>query len=172
MTTLSPADFDVARRKRPARRCGNIILLLAALVSVGCQKAEKRPEPVVERFLHAMNDKDVNVMLTCIDPRQERMFRASFRLVEKFTGGRLPVEDLLELLPGLYQLFRDKVAADVRVGQFQVYRAKLTGQDGEVPVWLTEIRRAADEQKDTECRLLFRVRQFDEGWRIVGIERH
>jgi hypothetical protein len=139
--------------------------------SVACRKEESGPEPVVERFLQALNDKDLNVMLGCIDPRQERMFRASFRLVEKFTGGKLPVEDLLDLLPGLYQIFQDKLATDFSFRNVQVYRAKANGGNIDVPVILTASTRNGSTQQDQVQRVRFVLHQFEEGWRIVGIQR-
>lgn len=170
-TTRLVAIFREPHRSLVTIGCWFLCLLLLSVVAGGCQKERKaRPEPVVERFLRAVNDKDINVMLTCVDPRQERMFRASFRLVEKFTGGRLPVEDLLELLPGLYQLLRDNTGFDVGISRFQVYRAKLTGPDTLVPVWLTEVRRPGDVQQPTTIRVGFHVHEFEEGWRIVGID--
>ena len=138
---------------------------------VGCQSTGHAPEPVVERFLRAVNDKDLNTILTCIDPRQERMFRASFRLLEKFTGGKLPVEDLLELVPGLYQILQNKLAADFSFRNVQVYRAKTNGGDTEVPVLLTTSTRTGAAQQDQVQRVRFILREFEEGWRIVGIQQ-
>jgi hypothetical protein len=138
---------------------------------VACRKEEGGPEPVVECFLQALNAKDVNVVLGCIDPRQERMFRASFRLVEKFTGGKLPVEDLLELVPGLYQILQNKLAADFSFRNVQVYRAKTNGGDTEVPVLLTTSTRTGAAQQDQVQRVRFILREFEEGWRIVGIQQ-
>lgn len=140
-----------------------------ALGCATCSPAKKGPEPVVERFLRAINGKDLNVMLTCIDPSQERMFRASFRLVEKFTGGRLPVEDLLELVPGLYQILQDKLANDFVISSFQVYRAKINGAEAEVPVILTASTRYGSVRKDEQQRLHFTLHEFEEGWRITKI---
>jgi hypothetical protein len=99
------------------------------------------------------------------------MFRASFRLVEKFTGGKLPVEDLLDLLPGLYQIFQDKLATDFSFRNVQVYRAKANGGNIDVPVILTASTRNGSTQQDQVQRVRFVLHQFEEGWRIVGIQR-
>ena len=148
-----------------------VAAVVVGLGSASCGKQQSRPEPVVERVLQALNDKDVKVILACIDPRQERMFQASFRLVEKFTGGKLPVEDLLELVPGLYQILQDKLATDFSFRNVQVYRAKTNGADTEVPVQLTSSTRTAAAQQDQVQRVVFVLREFEEGWRIVGIHR-
>lgn len=146
-----------------------VAVAILALTSVACNNTAKGPEPVVERFLRSVNDKDLNVMLSCIDPRQERMFRASFRLVEKITGGNLPVQDLLELVPGLYQIFRNNLDADFSVQDFHVYRAKVDGDEAEVPIILTVFTRSGAITKAEKLRLHFTMHRFDADWRIVGI---
>lgn len=172
-TTMSlwpRSDISAVRTSRVGGgHIGGVAIIFVMMAVASCSSARKGPEPVVERFVQSINDKDVKVMLTCIDPRQERLFRASFRLVEKFTGGRLPVEDLLELVPGLYQIFRSDLASDFSIQNSQVYRAKMNGADAEVPVLLTTSFRANGIQKDEKLRLHVVLRQFEEGWRIVGI---
>lgn len=149
------------------RRLGSACLWMMLLLTA-CT-GDQGPEPVVERFIQTVNDKDVNNLLSCVDPRQERMLRASFRLVENFTGGALPVEDLLELLPGLYQLLRNDLRADVTLQDIQVFRAIVNGDESEVPVMLTASARSARDQTNEQLRLRFKLRRFEEGWRIVGI---
>ena len=148
--------------------CG---LLFAAyfLMSVGCTSTP-RPETTVKHFLKAFNEKDVNVLLTCVDPKQERMFRASFRLIERLTGGRLPVEDLLELVPGMYQMFQSQVSEDVKFLDVHVGRGRVSGEDAEVPVSLTVLARSRGLENSQQQELRFALRRFHEGWRIVGIE--
>jgi len=139
------------------------------LVSVGCTSAP-RPEATVKRFLRAFNDKDLNVLLTCVDPKQERMFRASFRLLEKLTGGRLPMDDLLEMVPGMYQTFQSQVSEDIKFRDVHVGKGRSNGEDADVPVSLTVLARSQGLDKAQQQDLRFTVRRFDEGWRIVGIQ--
>jgi len=109
-------------------------------------------------------------MLGCVDPKQERMFRASFRIVEKVTGGRLPLEDLLEMVPGLLQLFQDKLGEDFGFRDVQVRRGTVKGEESEVLVVLTLWQRSRGSEKADRRVLWFALRQFDDvGWRITGI---
>jgi hypothetical protein len=133
--------------------CG---LLFAAyfLMSVGCASAP-RPEATVKRFLQAFNDKDLNVLLTCVDPKQERMFRASLRLIEKLTGGRLPVEDLLELVPGMYQMLQSQVSEDVNFRDVHIGRGRVSGEDAGVPVSLKVWARSRGSENTQQQELRF-----------------
>jgi len=138
-------------------------------MSVGCTSAP-RPESTVKHFLQAVNDKDLNVLLTCVDPKQERMFRASLRLIEKLTGGRLPVEDLLELVPGMYQMLQSQVSEDIKFRNVYVGRGRVSGEDAEVPVSLEVWARSRGVENTQRQELRFALRRFDAGWRIVGIQ--
>jgi hypothetical protein len=124
----------------------------------------------VTRFLQAFNDKDLNVLLTCVEPKQERMFRASFRIIEDLTGGRLPVEDLLELVPGMYQMLQSQVSEDINFRDVHVGKERIRGEDAEVPVSLTVSARSRGLENKQQQDLRFALRRFDEGWRIVGIQ--
>jgi len=124
----------------------------------------------VRHFLRAFNDKDLNVLLTCVDPKQERMFRASFRLIEKFTRGRLPVEDLLELVPGIYQMLQSHASEDINFRDVHVGKGRISGEDAEVPVSLTVSARSRGLENTQQQDLRFALRRFDEGWRIIGIQ--
>ena len=148
--------------------CG-CLFAVYSLMSVGCTSAP-RPESTVKHFLQAFNDKDLNVLLTCVDPKQERMFRASLRLIERLTGGRLPVEDLLELVPGMYQMLQSQVSEDVNFRDVHVGRGQLSGEDAEVPVSLTVWTKSRGLQNTQQQELRFALRRFDVGWRIVGIQ--
>jgi hypothetical protein len=125
----------------------------------------------VKRFLRAINDKDLNLLLTCVDAKQERMFRASLRLIEKFTGGRLPVDDLLELVPGLYQLLQDRASEDINVRVVRVGKGRVTGEAAEVPATLIVSTTSRGLENAQEHILRFMLRRFKEGWRIVGIQK-
>ena len=148
--------------------CG-LLLAVYFLMSVGCTSAP-RPEVTVRQFLKAFNEKDLNRLLTCVDPKQERMFRASFRLIERLTGGRLPVEDLLELVPGMYQMLESRVSEDVKFRDVRVGRGRISAEDAEVPVSLTVLTRSRGLENSQQQELRFALRRFHEGWRIVGIE--
>ena len=129
-----------------------------------------RPENTVGRFFRSMNDKDVNSLLRCIDPRQERMYRASFRMIERFSRGRIPVEDMLELVPGLYQLFQEQITEDFKFRDLRIGSARLSGGDATVPATVTVVTKTRGSGQAQSQNIIFTLRRFDEGWRIIGIK--
>jgi hypothetical protein len=96
------------------------------------------------------------------------MFRAGLRIIERLTGGRLPVEDLLELVPGLYQMLQSRVSEDFSFRDVQVGRGRVSGKEAEVPVSLTVLAKSRGLENTQQQDLRFALRRFDEGWRIVG----
>lgn len=143
--------------------------VVLCLISAGCTPAP-RPEATVKRFLQAFNDKDLNTLLTCVDPKQERMFRASFRVLEKLTGGRLPIEDLLETIPGMYQMFQSQISEDVNFQDVHIGRERLNRESAEVPVSMITLVRSRGVETAQPLQLRFVLRRFEEGWRVVGIQ--
>src|SRR5690606_33688612 len=110
--SISALNVNFPKPLRASRVGARALLLLVAVQGISACASGPRPENTVTRFLHAFNDKDMNVMLTCVDPRQERLFRGTFHLIERFTG--FPVEDVLDVVPGLAQLVPQQQMDDVR----------------------------------------------------------
>lgn len=119
--------------------------------------------------MRAVNDKDVNTLLACVDPRQERLFRSTFRLVEKFTGGGVPIEDLLEMVPGLYQRLGQHLQEDLLFDRINVGRSLVSGDEADVPVTWEAVQRSGSRKARSTQSFVFRLRRFEEGWRITGI---
>ena|SRR5437879_1971964 len=98
------------------------------------------------------------------------MLRASLRLIERLTGGRLPVEDLLELVPGMYQMLQSRVSEDINFRDVHVGKGRVSGGEANVPVSLTVSTKSRGLENTQQQNLRFALRRFDGGWRIVGIQ--
>jgi hypothetical protein len=156
-------------RKSPGR-LAQPALLIWLMTALACSGGSK-PRRTVERFLQAFNDKDVNALLTCIDPKQERLFRASFRIIEKVTGGRLPLEDIFEAIPVLYQQFQGMLPQDLRFTDISLGDAQVGGDDAQINVTMTLVARAEGSEMIHKQTMVFSLRRFEEeGWRITGVQ--
>ena len=109
-----------------------VSLCVLVLLMSGCSGGNRGPDRTVRRFFRAMNEKDVNQLLSCVDPKQERLLRATFRLVEKTIG--LPVEGLLKMLPGLHQAFGEHMPEDFRFTNVRVQSRYLSGNTARLTV--------------------------------------
>lgn len=144
-------------------------LIFASLGLWSCQPASG-PDRTVRKFVKAMNDKDVNVLLTCVDPKQERMFRAAFRIAEKISGYRFPVEDLLEILPGLNQLLGDQLQEDFSFSEMRILARSVSGGTARLTASVTSVIKSQGTRRSQTDNIEFVLRQFEEeGWRIVEI---
>lgn len=142
-------------------------LLLSLLLLLACGGGSG-PDRTIRRFFRAMNEKDVNQFLSCIDLRQERMMRAAFRLVEKATG--FPVDDLFELLPGLHQAFGDQLQEDFRFSNIRIRSREIAGHTARLLVSVQSTYRSGDLCSTRTEDLEFTLMRFDEaGWRITAI---
>jgi hypothetical protein len=153
-------------------RTDRIALLLLSIailsVAVSCRRHERGPELAVRRFFRAMNEKDVNQLLSCVDPRQERMFKATFRLVEKATG--FPLDDVLELLPGLHQAFGSEMPEDIHFTRIRVRSREHFGTKARLRVTVRSTYRARGMVSAQDESFEFTLEYFREhGWRIVSM---
>jgi len=154
---------------RASRVGARALLLLVAVQGISACASGPRPENTVTRFLHAFNDKDMNVMLTCVDPRQERLFRGTFHLIERFTG--FPVEDVLDVVPGLAQLVPQQQMDDVRFSDVRFVDRRVEAGEAEVTVSMTVEERRHGISSSTPATVRFSLQYFEEdGWRIVGAD--
>lgn len=142
---------------------GSLLLLVLA-----CGGADRGPDRIVRRFFRALNDRDVNQVLSCVDPRQERLLRATFRLVEKATG--LPVDDILEMLPGLHQAFGDQIREDFRFTNIRIHSRSVAGNTARLVVSVKSSYRSGTFVTERLEHFEFTLEKFDEaGWRIVAV---
>jgi hypothetical protein len=145
-----------------------VAVLCSALLLLGGCEPRSSPESVVTTFISAINDKDVNRMLDCVDPRQERLFRATFQIVERLTG--IPVASLLDILPGLAQLLPPGQVDDFRFSDSRIVDKQVSGTDAHVTVSLDYVQISRGTSTRTRETVQFVLRNFDEaGWRIVGM---
>jgi hypothetical protein len=128
------------------------------------------PQSTVRRFIQAFSQKDVEVMLTCIDPRQERMFRAGFKIIEKLSGGMLPLKDILDLYPGLNQVLQGRLSDDFGFRDVRIVNERIVGQDAEVTAVLTAWTRSRGVESTEAQTMRFALHRFEEGWRITRID--
>jgi hypothetical protein len=162
MTTMR----RVARLPRAAviRRFGPVAVILA-LSSCGPDP----PEAVVDAFVQAVNDKDINRMLECIDPRQERVVRLGFRLVGALTG--IPVEAVIDAIPGLAQLLPAGAAPELRLSNFSIIERQVHGDQARITASLTHTYIGGPRRTQNDpVTVHFHLRRFEEkGWRIVAM---
>jgi hypothetical protein len=149
------------------RRTITVACLMVWLVAA-CGGGDRGPDRIVRRFFRALNDKDVNLVLSCVDPKQERFLRATFRVVEKATG--VPVDDLLEMLPGLHQAFGSHMREDFRFTKVRIRSRDLSGDEARVTVSVESSYRSGGLVTTRLEHFDFALEKFEEaGWRIVSV---
>jgi hypothetical protein len=125
------------------------------------------PGRVVRNFLYAANDKDVNAMLRCVDPRMERLFHGAFRIVETVSG--VPVKTMLDILPGLAMIVPAGQLDELRFTKVKIVQENRTGRDAAVTVSLNYEQTVRGVRTSSVQTVQFRLRRFEnEGWRITG----
>ena len=105
-------------------------------------------------------------MLTCMDPRQERLVRGGMRVIERATG--LPIGGLLEMAPGLAQIFGREMPADHRISKARILKVSVQGRRAIVRVFLRETTRDHGRVQSKDRTVLFELAHHGgAGWRIT-----
>jgi hypothetical protein len=145
-----------------------LVACLLSLVLAACSGGNRGPDRTIRRFFRGLNEKDVNQVLSCVDPRQERFLRATFRVVEKATG--LPVDDILEMLPGLHQAFGQHLREDFRFANIRVRTREIDGDTARVTVSVKSSYRSGSLVTTRVEHFDFALEKFEKvGWRIVSV---
>lgn len=144
--------------------------VVAAMLSAACATPPP-PERTVERFLAAVDRRDPQAVLGCVSPSLERVVRLTIGVADSLTLGLLPVNDVLQAVPGLIELVGGGLGYEFRLRDVHVYRATVREDAAEVPVTLTAIMSSPNGDTVGTRVLLFTLRNYDVGWRIVGVRQ-
>lgn len=160
---------------RSASRTVSMALVAALVVSVvgvayGAYVAYQRNQVVrtVETFITAVDQKDINTLVSCLDPTVERTYKA----VGNITAGLVKVNpyDVAELLPALFAGLEaaDVGAPEMHMKLLEVKSVEVSGDSAAVvfSVETTTVDESGERTVSTED-LQARLRRFDVGWRIV-----
>ena len=131
----------------------------------------ERPINTVKKFISALNDKDVNTAVTCMDPKYEKLYSATSNILSKFTGG-VNIKDIADLFPAICSLSKEEGnTADAHMDIKNVVSTKINGDKAVIVVNLnieeTDDNGAASEES---VRASFYLAKFSQGWRITDIK--
>lgn len=88
-----------------------IVVLIGFLVKTF---ASDKPIEVVEKFITAVNDKDINKAVTYLDPKYEKLYKASSKVLSKVLGAP-ELSDIADILPGFSQLAGSKDTSQITI---------------------------------------------------------
>ncbi|MEQ8175833.1 MAG: zinc-ribbon domain-containing protein [Syntrophomonadaceae bacterium] len=153
-------------------------LIGALLLGIGIYFAytlfwQDQPRNVVYKFYAAWNEKDVEAMLACVDPKYEAMYNVGDKVVggvvKEFTGVDIGLKDISSLLPFMYDFSKNnsnKVVDKVTVERIE--SEVITGDEATVKATFSSQNSAG--QKLHEGIGIIYLKKFNEGWRIVDIK--
>ncbi len=128
-----------------------------------------KPVDVVEKFIRAVNEKDINTAVTCLDPKYEKAYNSTNNILGAFIG--VSIKDVADLLPMFFDFAKSKDSSvqDLYIKLVRVVSEETTDNTAKIAVALE----ASDGPKG---RLLgsginvFYLSKFNSGWRIVDIK--
>lgn len=146
-----------------------MIIIVVAIICAGIflykVLAGEKPIDTVNKFIQAINEKDINTAMSCMDPKSEKVYKASSKILSGVIGFELT--DLAALFPGLLQISGCPV--DLQMNITEVVSQDITGNDATVVVRIRALETDGDGNQSVDGGLSkFQLHKFNEGWRITS----
>lgn len=143
-----------------------IILMILILTFGGCEKVSQTTN-VVKKFISAINEKNFNNIMECLDPKYEKIYKAASQFSSLLSEGSIVKLD--ELLPNYSQL-NNTSTLDFKFSNYNIVSEVITNDNSIVKVELT-IDYTDLSGKNYSQKILtdFYLTKFSEGWRIIDI---
>jgi hypothetical protein len=125
------------------------------------------PRKTVLTFVKAYNDRDINVLLTCVDSRIERGVRGMSNII----GGLFGVnsKDLFDILPMLAAVVGNQ-GGNPQLENVQILSKSVSGDTAALIATMDERRTGAQGEQIAHLKILFRLKHEDTGWRISDMQ--
>lgn len=148
------------------------VALTAAIVAAGIILYNMffvtKPLDVVYKFFNALNEKDINTAMTCVDPKYEKMYNATSNILESFIG--VSIRDVADLFPALLEFakYESGDTSDIRFEIKRVVSEDIAGDRATVVIDV-EVQDETGQTVDGGLGTVY-LQKFNEGWRIVDLE--
>lgn len=149
------------------------VSIVAAIVAAGIILYNMffvvKPIDIVEKFIKAVNEKDINMAISCFDPKYEKAYNATSNILESFIG--VNMKDVADLFPMLFDFAKseDPSVQDLYIKVVRVISEETTDNTAKVVVAL-EARDGPNGKLLDSGASVFYLSRFNSGWRIVDIK--
>lgn len=126
------------------------------------------PRDIVEKFFNAINEKDMNTVITCLDPQYEKLYNVSDKILGNVLG--VGIKDVADLFPFLleFQKAQNNDNSEIVIELEEIVSETISGNEAEVIVRVSEQDENGTELESGTGKIS--LKKFNEGWRIVDME--
>jgi len=131
-----------------------------------------KPMDTVEKFVNAVNEKDINTMVECLDPKYEKAYKATSNIFSNFIGG-VKITDVVDLFPAIYEIAKTESGdqTDMRMAVKKVISEKREGDRADIKL-VIEVEKTDKAGKITTEQGIgyFYLKKYNDGWRIIDLK--
>lgn len=126
------------------------------------------PLDTVRKFINALNERDYNAAVECLDPKISKAFKATSNILSHFIG--INITDILDLFPALYEMTKP-YGGDIKINVKEVVFEESRGDNARVKInaEIIDIDEAGNARTE-QWAPTFYLKKFEEGWRIADIQ--
>lgn len=131
-----------------------------------------QPKDVVNKFVNAINGKNINDAISCMDPKYELMYKGLSGALSGLTGG-VQVSDLADLVPGMFDMFNQYGggAMNYSLKIINVESEDISGDSATIRVNLeAKVTDTSGQSQVNDGEAVFTLQKFSQGWRIVNFQ--
>jgi hypothetical protein len=125
------------------------------------------PGRTILTFVKSYNDKDINLMLTCVDSRIERGVRG----VSNILGGLIKVDpkDVFDVIPMVAAIVGNQPGSS-QLENPKIVQKSIAGDSASVIAAMDERTTLNQGEKVSHLKVLFKLQHEETGWRINGLQ--
>ncbi|MBP8707200.1 MAG: hypothetical protein KBH94_00575 [Caldisericia bacterium] len=156
------------------------LILVLSISLVGCFYFSPQPKPIdtVVTFFDSINNKDINTAVSCLEPKYQRLFNLTNKIIGAITGVNL--SDILDLAPFLSFLadYFPEIKEDpelpiwVKFEIIEVITQSIDGKEATIIVKVrgSEVNFITEEILNSEIAIVsFNLKNYsNDGWKIVN----
>lgn|GEM_PF-2667142 len=131
-----------------------------------------KPLDIVNQFINAVNEKDLNAAVSCFDPKYEKAYKATSGILSNFIGG-VEITDIADLFPLLYELAGESSGdkTDLMLNIKGVTSQEVNEETAVITLQLeAQATNSGGQVTTEEGPGTFYLKKFNVGWRIVEIK--
>lgn len=145
-----------------------IIVIIAAGYFLYNTFIVEKPEDVVNKFIQAFNERDLNTAVTCFDPKYERAYNLTNKILNSVVG--FNISDFSDALPFMLEYVKaeDENYTDIYLDITDIVSKQINGDKATI---LASIKATNEYGKVIDGgNSYFYLKKFNAGWRIIDMK--
>lgn len=126
-----------------------------------------KPVNVVYKLVNGINEKDIQSIVECLDPKQEMTYKGVSAIISKVIG--YDMSDIVNLVPFLFDIMSNQGHySNLHVNIIEITSEEINGNNAVITAFVElEITDKDNNIRKETGTEVFHLKKFSKGWRVV-----